>query len=60
MLSPAARFSRAGRVGAAAVLVLGAGLQLAAFSIEPASEETIDRLRWIAAHPARANFAKLY
>jgi hypothetical protein len=52
--SPAARFSRAGRIGAAATLVLGAGLQLAAFGIEPASSETIDRLHWIADHPEQA------
>jgi len=39
--------------------VLGAGLQLAAFSIEPANEATIDRLRWIAEHPGQANLAKL-
>ena len=57
--SPAARFSRAGRISAAATLMLGAGLQLAAFSIEPANAETIDRLRWIADHPAQANLAKL-
>lgn len=57
--SPAARFSRVGRIGAATALVLGAGLQLAAFSIEPASEATIDRLRWIADHPGQANLAKL-
>ena len=57
--SPAARFSRAGRIGAATTLVLGAGLQLAAFGIEPASEATIDRLRWIADHPGQANLAKL-
>lgn len=57
--SPAARFSRAGRIGAAAALVLGAGLQLAAFSIERANEATIDRLRWIAEHPGQANLAKL-
>ena len=57
--NPAARFSRAGRIGAATTLVLGDGLQLAAFSIEPASEATIDRLRWIADNPGQANLAKL-
>jgi hypothetical protein len=40
-------------------LVLGTGFQLASFSIEPATEETIDRLRRIADHAARANLAKL-
>ena len=34
-------------------------MQLASFSIEPASDETIDRLRWISDHPGRANLAKL-
>jgi hypothetical protein len=43
--SPAARIRWAGRIGAATAHVLGAGLQLAAFSIEPASEATIERLR---------------
>jgi hypothetical protein len=57
--SPAARFSPAGRLAAATTLVLGAGLQLASFAIEPANDETIDRLRWIAGHPDRANLAKL-
>jgi len=57
--SPAARFSPGGRLAAAATLVLGAGFQLLAFSIEPANDETIDRLRWVADHPDRANLAKL-
>jgi hypothetical protein len=57
--SPALRFSPVGRFAAVATLVLGAGFQLAAFAIERANEETIDRLRWIAEHPDRANLAKL-
>ena len=57
--SPAARFGRVGRIGAAATLVLGAGLQLVSFSIEPASDKTIDRLRWIVDHPDQANLVKL-
>jgi hypothetical protein len=57
--SPAARFSRAGRIAAATTLVLGAELQFAAFSLEPASEATIDRLRWIADHPGQVNLTKL-
>jgi hypothetical protein len=35
------------------------GLQFAALSLEPASEATIDRLRWIADHLGQANLAKL-
>lgn len=57
--SPAARFSPVGRLAAAATLVLGAGFQLISFITEPANDETIDRLRWIADHPDRANLAKL-
>jgi hypothetical protein len=57
--SPATRFSPFGRLAAGATLVLGAGFQLASFITEPANEETIDRLRWIAEHPDRANLAKL-
>ena len=57
--SPAARFSPGGRLAAAATLVLGAGFQLLAFIVEPANDETIDRLRWVADHPDRANLAKL-
>ena len=57
--SPAARFSPAGRLAAATTLVLGAGFQLASFAIEPANDETLERLRWIADHPDRANLAKL-
>jgi hypothetical protein len=58
--SPAASFTRVGRLAAAVTLVLGAGFQLASFMLEPAgNDETIDRLRWIAEHPDRANIAKL-
>jgi hypothetical protein len=57
--SPAARFTPGGRLAAAATLVLGAGFQLAAFILEPANDETVDRLRWIADHADRANLAKL-
>lgn len=58
--SPAASFTRVGRLAAAATLVLGAGFQLASFMLEPAAnDETIDRMRWIAEHPDRANIAKL-
>lgn len=58
--SPAARFTPAGRVAAASTLVLGAGFQLAAFMLEPGgSDDTLDRLRWVADEAARANLAKL-
>jgi hypothetical protein len=58
--SPAARFTYIGRLAAATTLVLGAGFQFASFMIEPAgNDETIDRLRWVAEHPDRANIAKL-
>jgi hypothetical protein len=57
--SPAARFTPGGRLVAAATLVLGAGFQLLAFSIEPANDETVERLRWVANHADRANIAKL-
>lgn len=58
--SPAAQFTRAGRLAAAGTLVLGAGFQLAAFLTEKQHDETVDRLRWIADHPDRANLAKLF
>jgi hypothetical protein len=57
--SPAARFTPTGRVAAATTLVLGAGFQLASFALEPANDETFDRLLWIAENPDRANLAKL-
>jgi hypothetical protein len=58
--SPAVDFTRAGRLAAAGTLVLGAGFQLAAFLTEVQHDKTIDRLRWIADHPDRANLAKLF
>jgi hypothetical protein len=59
-LSPAASFTRAGRLAAAATLVLGATCQVIVFAVEPQHSHTVDRLRWIAAHPDRANVAKLF
>jgi hypothetical protein len=59
-VSPAASFTRAGRLAAAATLVLGAACQVAVFAIEPQHSHTVDRLRWIADHPDRANVAKLF
>ena len=58
--SPARGFTPAGRLAAAATLVLGAGFQVAAFATEPAHSETIDRLRWIAENQSRANLAKTF
>jgi hypothetical protein len=57
--SPARDFTPLGRWAAAATLLLGAGFQLASFALEPANDDTIDRLRWVADHPDRANVAKL-
>lgn len=58
--SPASRFTRTGRLAAAATLVLGAGFQLLAFSTMPEFDETLDRLRWISDHPARADSSKVF
>jgi len=59
--NPAARFTPAGRIAAAATLVLGAGFQLASWLTEPAADgRTLDRLQWIADHPATANVAKVF
>ena len=58
--SPAVRWTRAGRWAGAATLVLAASFQLAAFVTEVQHSETIDRLRWIADHPVRANVAKTF
>lgn len=58
--SPAASFTRLGRLAAAATLVVGATCQVIVFAVEPQHTHTVDRLRWIAAHPDRANVAKLF
>ena len=58
--SPATGWTRTGRWAAAATLVLAASFQLAAFVTEVQHDETIDRLRWIAANPDRANLAKTF
>jgi hypothetical protein len=58
--SPARRWTSAGSVAAAGTLVLGAAFQLAAFITEPKHDETIDRLRWIADNPDRADLAKTF
>jgi hypothetical protein len=60
---PAARaladWTLVGRLAAAGVLVLGAGLMLAAHLIEPQTHNTVEAVRWIADHPDRANAAKI-
>jgi hypothetical protein len=58
--SPAARWTAAGRGAAAVTLVLGAGFQLASFLTETPKDETVDRLRWVAEHPDRADLVKLF
>jgi amino acid transporter len=58
--SPAASFTRLGRLAAAATLVIGATCQVIVFAVEPQHTHTVDRLEWIAAHPDRANVAKLF
>ena len=58
--SPAAQFTPLGRAAAAGTLVLGAALQLAAFLTIPDHDETVDRLRWVAANPDQADASKLF
>jgi hypothetical protein len=58
--SPAASFTRLGRLAAAATLLIGAICQVIVFAVEPQHSHTVDRLEWIAAHPDRANVAKLF
>ena len=58
--SPATGFTRVGRIGAAATLVLGATCQVLAFALAPNYTKTIDRLQWIADNPTRAELSKLF
>jgi hypothetical protein len=58
--SPATRFTRIGRIGAAATLVLGATFQVLAFALAPNYSKTADRLQWIADNPTRAELSKLF
>lgn len=58
--SPAAHWIQAGRLAAAATLVLGAAFQLASFLLEPENLSTVDEFRWAADHPDRANLAGLF
>lgn len=60
--SPAARWSRGGRVAAASALVLGAGFQLAANTIGPqtTAATTLDQFRWAVDHPGNANLIYIF
>jgi hypothetical protein len=58
--SPATGFTRFGRIGAAATLVIGATCQVLAFALAPNYSDTVDRLQWIADNPTRAELSKLF
>jgi hypothetical protein len=58
--NPAARFTALGRWAAAGTLVVGATFQVVAFALIPDFDHTVDRLEWIAAHPARADVSKTF
>jgi hypothetical protein len=62
--SPAASWTSAGRIAAAATLVLGAAFPLASHLmtalIGPRTDRTIDWLHWIADHPDLANLIKVF
>jgi hypothetical protein len=58
--SPAARFTPLGRIAAAGTLVVGATLQVLAFAFIPDYGHTVDKLHWIAAHPAQAQVSKTF
>ncbi len=57
--SPAARWTRAGRVAAAATLILGDALQLISHLSQPTLPDIDDALAWGAANPDLANLTKL-
>jgi len=58
--SPAARFTPLGRLAAAGTLVVGATFQVLAFALIPDYSKTLDRLQWVAAHPAQAQVSKTF
>src|SRR5215217_610112 len=62
--SPAASWTSAGRIAAAATLILSAAFPLAshlmAGLIGPRTERTIDWIQWIANHPDLANLMKVF
>jgi hypothetical protein len=57
--SPAAQWTSAGRAAAVAMIVLGAGFELAANAFLPETESTLDVLQWVADHPDLANLASV-
>ena len=58
--SPAANWSSAGRLAAAATLVLGAAFPLASHLMVPPTDRPIDWLHWVADHPDLANLTKVF
>jgi hypothetical protein len=58
--SPAASWTSAGRIAAAATLILSAAFSLASHLIGPRTERTIDWFHWIANHPDLANLMKVF
>lgn len=58
--SPAAHWTLAGRLAAAATLVLGAGFGLAAKSIDPNTDSALEGLTWVADHPGLADLAGVF
>jgi hypothetical protein len=58
--SPAATFTRGGRLAAIATLILGASFQVAAFATMPDFDDTAERVRWIGDHTTRADISKVF
>ena len=59
--SPAATWTSAGRIAAAATLVLGAAFPLASHLMVPVTVRSIyDWLHWVADHPDLANLSKVF
>jgi hypothetical protein len=58
--SPAANWTSAGRIAAAATLVLGAAFPLTSHLMEPTTNSTSDWLHWVADHPDLANLSKVF
>lgn len=58
--SPAAEWSRLGRIAAAATLVIGAACQLTSFGLTPDFGDTAERLAWIAEDTAQAQASKVF
>jgi hypothetical protein len=58
--APAAALPRAGRIAAAAAVVLGAGCQAVAFLLSPSPADTTEWLTWIADNPGRGQLSKMF